>query len=298
MSASVRDATGQPVPARRRNGLAALVLLPFGLIVLFFLILPTFSLLWGSFHSATTGGFTLANYGYLNGQDKSLQPFVNSIALSAVTMVVGGSLGLLIAQAMISARVKVLEELTITFSSVAANFAGVPLAFAFMATMGANGLVTRWLVSLGVNLYGAGFTLYSMVGLAVVYSYFQIPLMVLLILPALQAMKKEWREASENLGADGWTYLRRVAIPVLMPSIVASWLLLFANAFGAYATAYALTTGFISLVSIAISNVVLGDVSYDPGQGDALAIGMAVIMAVCVAGQALLQRRASKFLRS
>ena len=289
--------SGQPRPARRRYGLAALALLPFALVVIFFLIAPTISLAWGSFHDLQ-GNFTLANYGYLKGEDKSLQPFVNSIVLSAGTMIIGTIVGLVVAQAILSARVRALEQLTITFSSVAANFAGVPLAFAFIATLGASGLLTRWLLALGIDIYSAGFTLYDILGLAVVYSYFQIPLMILLILPALQAMKREWREASDNLGADGPTYVRRVAIPVLMPSIIASALLLFANAFGAYATAYALTTGFVAIVPIAISNVIAGDVTFDPGQGDALAVGLAVIMAVCVVGQALLQRRAGRFLRS
>lgn len=297
MSAAPDRSSGQPRPARRRHGLAALVLLPFWLVVLFFLIAPTLSIVWGSFLHPN-GDFTLANYGFLNGEDKSLQPFINSIVLSAGTMIVGTIAGLLVAQAILSARARALEQLTITFSSVAANFAGVPLAFAFIATLGAEGLVTHWLLSLGIHIYDAGFTLYDILGLAVVYSYFQIPLMVLLILPALQAMKREWREASDNLGAGGFTYLRRVAIPVLMPSVIASALLLFANSFGAYATAYALTTGFVSLVPIAISNVITGDVTFDPGQGDALAVGLAVIMAVCVVGQALLQRRAGRFLRS
>jgi len=149
---------------------------------------------------------------------------------------------------------------------------------------------------IGIDIYGAGFTLYSMLGLTVVYTYFQLPLMLLLILPALQAVKPEWREASDNLGAGRWRYLRSVLIPVLTPSLVASMLLLFANSFGAYATAYALTTGFISLVPISISNVIAGNVSYDPGIGDALAMGLAVVMALCVGGQAILQRRASRWL--
>lgn len=297
MSGVSDRSSGQPRPARRRHGLAALALLPFALVVVLFLLAPTLSLVWGSFHDPQ-GNFTLANYGYLKGEDKSLQPFVNSIVLSAGTMIVGSVVGLIVAQAILSARVRALEQLTISFSSVAANFAGVPLAFAFIATLGVEGLVTHWLQSVGIDIYKAGFTLYDILGLAVVYSYFQIPLMVLLILPALQAMKREWREASDNLGAGGFTYLRRVAIPVLMPSIIASALLLFANSFGAYATAYALTTGFVSIVPIAISNVIAGDVTFDPGQGDALAVGLAVIMAVCIVGQALLQRRASRFLRS
>ena len=296
MTAEPGSLATQPVATRRRGGLAWLALLPFALAVLFFLLLPALSLAWGSFHKAGSGAVTLGNYGYLSGEDKSLQPFVNSFVLSFASMLSGGALGLLVAQALVSTRNRVLEQLTITFSSVAANFAGVPLAFAFIATLGANGFVTRLLLSAGLDLYGAGFSLYTMAGLVVIYTYFQLPLMVLLVLPALQAMRREWREASDNLGASGWRYLRSVAIPVLTPSILASLLLLFANSFGAYATAYALSPGFINIVSIAISNVIAGDITFDPGQGDALAMGLAAIMAICVGGQALLQRRSSRWL--
>jgi putative spermidine/putrescine transport system permease protein len=244
--------TAQPTATRRRGGLASLALVPFAVIVLFFLVLPALSLLWGSFHEGGSGAPTLANYDYLRGADKSLQPFINSFLISFASMISGGILGLVIAQALVSSKNRVLEQLTITFSSVAANFAGVPLAFAYVAMIGVNGLITRFLIGLGVDLYGAGFSLYTLAGLTVVYTYFQVPLMVLLILPALQAMRREWREASDNLGASRWRYVRSVAIPVLTPSLIASLLLLFANSFGAYATAYALTTGFISLVPIAI----------------------------------------------
>lgn len=282
-------------PTVRRGTLVWLALAPFGLAVLLFLFLPTLSLFWGSFH-ARDGSLTFQNYSFLLSP-LELKPFQNSVLLSAATMLVGGVLGLVVAQALLSSRIGVVRELGITFSSVAANFAGVPLAFAFIATLGVSGLMTRVWLALGIHLYDAGFTLYTLVGLGTVYVYFQLPLMVLLILPALEAMRREWREAAENLGAGQWYYLRRVAIPILAPSIIASMLLLFANSFGAYATAYALTTGFIAIVPIQISNVIAGNVSFDPGQGDVLAVGMAVIMAVCVGGQAWLQRRTSRWVK-
>lgn len=296
MATSVEDLAA-PAATTRRGGAAALALLPFALLVLLFLVFPALSLLYGSFHSTATGALTVSNYSYLNGRQDSLHPFLNSFLLSLGSTITGGAFGLLVAQALVSSRNRILEQLTITFSSVAANFAGVPLAFAYIMTIGANGLLTRFLLSLHIDIYATGFDLYTLAGLTIVYTYFQLPLMVLLILPALQAMKREWREASDNLGASGLTYVRSVAIPVLTPAVIASLLLLFANAFGAYATAYALTTGFISLVPIQISNVIAGNVNYDPGQGDALAIGLAVVMAFCVGGQALLQRRASRWLR-
>jgi putative spermidine/putrescine transport system permease protein len=148
----------------------------------------------------------------------------------------------------------------------------------------------------GIDLYGGGFKLYSVLGLTVVYAYWEIPLMVLVMLPPLQAMKPSWREAAEILGASRWQYLRSVAIPILMTPFISSLLLLYANAFGAYATAYGLTTGFVSLVPIQISNLINGDVNHDPGQADALAIGLAVIMAVCIGGRAILERRSARWL--
>jgi putative spermidine/putrescine transport system permease protein len=238
---------------------------------------------------------TLANYSYL-GNPLDLVPFRNSLLLSAASTIIGGLVGLLIAQAIVSSRRPIVQEIATTFSSVAANFAGVPLAFAFGATLGLNGLLTNALFAAGIHLYNGGFTLYSVLGLTVVYAYWEIPLMVLVMLPPLQAMKPSWREGAEILGATRWQYLRAVAIPVLMTPFISSLLLLFANAFGAYATAYGLTGGFVSLVPIQISNLINGDVNHDPGLADALAIGLASIMALCIGGRAVLERRSTRWL--
>ncbi len=286
---------GSPAAARSRGGRAAFALLPFAALVGLFLLLPTVSLVWGSFHDSKTGSFTFANYTYLS-RPLDLVPFANSLELSLASTLLGGLVGLLIAQAIVSSRRPIIQEIATTFSSVAANFAGVPLAFAFIATLGANGLLTKTLLGAGIDLYGGGFKLYSVLGLTVVYAYWEVPLMVLVMLPPLQAMKPAWREAAEILGASRWQYLRGVAIPILMTPFISSLLLLYANAFGAYATAYALTTGFVPLVPLQISNLINGDVNYDPGLADALAIGLAVIMAVCIGGRAVLERRSSRWL--
>lgn len=286
---------GTPTSARSRGGRAAFVLLPFAILVIAFLLVPTVSLIWGSVHDTKTGTLTLNNYSYLS-HPLDLVPFRNSLELSLASTILGSLVGLLIAQAIVSSRRPLIQEIATTFSSVAANFAGVPLAFAFIATLGASGLLTRTLLGSGIDLYSGGFKLYSVLGLTVVYAYWEIPLMVLVMLPPLQAMQPSWREAAEILGASRWQYLRAVAIPVLMTPFISSMLLLYANAFGAYATAYALTTGFVSLVPIQISNLINGDVSYDPGLADALAIGLAVIMALCIGGRALLERRSTRWL--
>ena len=284
-----------PAAASYRGGRAVIALLPFTVLIALFLLLPTVSLIWGSLHDSRTGAFTLVNFSYLQ-HPLDLVPFRNSLELSLASTVLGSLVGLLIAQAIVSSRRPIVQEIATTFSSVAANFAGVPLAFAFIATLGASGLLTKTLLGAGVDLYSGGFKLYSVVGLTVVYAYWEIPLMVLVMLPPLQAMKPAWREAAEILGASRWQYLRSVAIPILMTPFISSLLLLYANAFGAYATAYGLTTGFVSLVPIQISNLINGDVNFDPGQADALAVGLAVIMAVCIGGRAILERRSSRWL--
>ena len=185
-----------------------------------------------------------------------------------------------------------------TFSGVASNFAGVPLAFAFIATLGRVGLVTVLLRTVfGFELYDSGFNLYSFWGLTLTYVYFQIPLMVLIITPALDGMKKEWREASENLGASSLQYWLKVGIPVLLPSLLAAFILLFGNAFGAYATAYALTGGLINIVPILIGAQIRGDVLHDPNLGYALALGMVIVMTVSIVAYSWLQKISSRWVK-
>jgi putative spermidine/putrescine transport system permease protein len=185
-----------------------------------------------------------------------------------------------------------------TFSGVASNFAGVPLAFAFVATLGRVGLVTVFFREvLGVDLYRQGFSLYSFWGLSLAYLYFQFPLMVLVISPALDGLKREWREAAENLGASSWQYWRYVALPILLPSLLGAMILLFGNAFGAYATAAALTGGSLNLVTTLIGAQVRGDVLHNPGLGYALALGMVVVMAITLAAYTALRRYTSRWVR-
>jgi putative spermidine/putrescine transport system permease protein len=150
---------------------------------------------------------------------------------------------------------------------------------------------------LGVNLYASGFSLYSFTGLTLVYLYFQIPLMVLVILPSIEGLKREWREAAENLGASSTQYWLNVALPVLMPSILGSMILLFGNAFGAHATAYALTGGLFNLATLLIGQQISGDVLHNPGLGYAVAMGMVIIMALSILVYSVLQRRSERWLR-
>ncbi|MGH2512121.1 MAG: ABC transporter permease, partial [Candidatus Limnocylindrales bacterium] len=243
------------------------------------------------------GAFTLVNFADLF-TPQILQTYENSIEISLVTAIAGGVFGFLLAYAVISGGLPgILRSALMTFSGVASNFAGVPLALAFIFTVGRAGLATVFLKSIGLDLYGGGFTIYSKIGLEVVYLYFQFPLMVLIIAPAIEGLKKDWREAAENMGASSFQYWRRVALPILMPSLLGTMILLFGNAFGAQATAYALTGGFIDIVTIAISRQMRGDVLFNPNQGYALAMGMVIIMAVSIAGYSLLQRRSERWLK-
>lgn len=274
-----------------------IVVVPFFLFAFLFIFLPSVSLLMRAFRD-NDNRFTLMNFvGLLD--PSILSAYWVTIRISLTTAVGGGLLGFLMAYAVTVGNLpRPIRTALMTFSGVASNFAGVPLAFAFIATLGRTGLVTLLLKSvLGVSLYDQGFNLYGFWGLTLTYMFFQFPLMILVITPALDGLKKEWREASENLGASHGMYLRKVAIPILMPSILGSMILLFGNSFGAYATAYSLTGGFINLVTIVIGSQIKGDILYNPGLGYALAIGMVVVMTVMMTIYYFLRRRSERWLR-
>ena len=210
-----------------------------------------------------------------------LHGFEQSLTLSLIASVIPGVFGLLLAYAIFTAkRGALLRQVVITASGVFANFGGVPLAFLFIASFGSTALVTGWLSNIGLNIYTMGFSLYTMSGVALVYMYFQIPLMVLIILPALEGLRPAWREAAENMGARSWQYWRYVGGPVLLPSFLSSVMLLFGSALAAYATAEALTAGTIPLTPIQIGTFLNGNVlAGQENVGDALALGMVIIIA-------------------
>lgn len=183
------------------------------------------------------------------------------------------------------------------FSGVASNFAGVPLAFAFIAVLGRTGAITALFKAIGIDIYEMGFNLYSFWGLSLVYLFFQFPLMLLVMMPALEGLKREWREAALNLGASQGVYWRRVALPILLPSLLGTMILLFGNAFGAYATAFSLTGGRLNLVPIQIGAQIRGDVLHNPNLGFAMALGMVIIMLVCIVVYTILQRQTERWLK-
>lgn len=270
---------------------------PFALFTLLFLILPTSKIVVASFQTPD-GAFTLGNLARL-WAPSIIDAATLSLKLSLITALFGCLLGLVIAIAVTRGGLPVwLRGGMLTFSGVASNFAGVPLAFAFIATLGRLGLVTVLLRDwLGVNLAATGFNLISFTGLAVTYLYFQIPLMILIITPALDGLKREWSEAAQTLGASSAQYWRMVALPVLWPSLLGSFALLFANAFGAVATAMALTGSALSIIPIILFAQIRGDVLNNPHLGYALAFAMIVVTGVANLIYILLRVRAERWMK-
>jgi putative spermidine/putrescine transport system permease protein len=273
-------------------------ILPFFLFTFLFLLYPSSTIVVRSFQDAKTHAFTLQNVQNLLHSQVLINAYLISIKISLVTSLGGGLFGFLLAYSAIRGGLpRFMRSSLMTFCGVASNFAGVPLAFAFIALLSPTGLITGWLRGLGYNIYQHGFQLYTFWGLSLVYMYFQFPLMVLIIAPAIEGLRREWLEASENLGASSFQYWRYVALPILLPSILGTMILLFGNAFGAFATAQALTGGQINLVTIVIGAQLRGDVLGDPGLGYALALGMVIVMALAISGYTVLQRQTERWLK-
>jgi putative spermidine/putrescine transport system permease protein len=285
------------VALRHRLPLDWLGLLPFAVFILLFLVLPTLKIVVGAFQTPE-GGFTLQNLANLN-TPSILAAYWISIKISFASALIGALIGFAMAAAAILGGLpKWIRSPLLTFSGVASNFAGVPLAFAFLATLGPVGLVTAFLrTDLGIDLRAMGFNILSFWGLTITYLFFQIPLMILIITPALDGLKREWKEAASVLGASGLQYWLWVAFPILFPSLLGTLALLFANAFGAVATAIALTGSSLSIVPILLFAQIRGDVLGDPHLGYALAFGMIVVTGIANTIYIVLRARAERWQR-
>ena len=285
-----------PVNRDRSAILAWLGVMPFFLYAFLFLIIPAGFLMIGSFQNAN-GEFTLANFAGL--MDETVRgAYSSSLQISFLTAIGGGIFGFLLAYAAIVGGLpRFIRSFLLTFSGVASNFSGVPLASAYTNTLGKQGLLTVLLLAVGVNIYDRGFNILGVVGLSLAYLYFQMPLMVLIIAPAIDGLKREWREASQNLGASNLQYWRYVALPILLPSLLGTMILLFGNSLGAYATAFALTGGTFPLATILIGRLIRGDVLQNPNLGYAVAVGMIFIMSISILIYSWLQRRTEGWLR-
>jgi putative spermidine/putrescine transport system permease protein len=270
---------------------------PFFAYVGVFLLLPTAIIGIGSF-AAKDGSLTIANVTSIN-QPFLIKSFVNGAAVSVVSALAGGLAGALLAYAVATGNPRGLLRRAVTSASgVLAQFGGVTLAFAFFATLSTTGFVTIFLQQHGINIFPNGVWLYELSGLTLLYIYFQIPLMVLVFLPALDGIRPQWREATESLGGTSWHYWRYVAGPLLAPSFLGCTLLLFANAFSAYATAQALISQGSLIVPLAISNLLTSETGRaQPGLAKALALAMILIVTIVTVLYAVLQQRSARWLR-
>jgi putative spermidine/putrescine transport system permease protein len=248
----------------------------------------------GSLLDKTTSALTLQHYLSLN-HPLYINSFVNSIKISALSAVIGVLLGTFIGYAIYRWPSKRVQETLITLSDVTTNFAGAPLAFAFVVILGMNGVITQFVLQYFDTRLYPDFSIYSFSGLTLAYVYFQLPLMVLLILPAFAGIKKEWRESAQSLGANTFQFWRYIGVPVLTPSLVAGLTLLFANAFGAYATAYTLVQAKLSLVTLQIGYMIAGEVRKDPAIGMAMAVVSLLIMGVSIAVYQMATTRARRW---
>ncbi len=272
-------------------------LLPFFGFLLIFLIVPTVTVVVSAFQDGE-GGFTLGNVRALTS-DAAVNALWNSIILSGSTAIIGAVFGGLLSYLILTLGPRsVIRRTAVSVCGVLAQFGGVTLAFAFISLLGFSGVLTEALRSWpGIDIWGSGW-LFGLPGLIVVYCYFQIPLMVIVFTPALEGLRPQWREAATNLGATTPQYWRMVGFPLLTPAFLGSMLLLFANAFAAYATAAVLVSqgnpiSPLFIRSALTSEVLLGQRNL----GFALALQMVVVVAIVMGLYALLLRRTARWLR-
>ncbi|MEN3539681.1 ABC transporter permease [Microbispora sp. ZYX-F-249] len=272
---------------RSKSRWAAAPLLVFAVIVFG---VPMLVLLGGTF--TKEGTLSTANLTE-SLQGAYLTALLGSVKISALVAVLGGVLGTFLAQAVVTSRFRALREAVLTASGVLANFGGVPLAFAWIATLGNSGVVTT---TLGLGQHG--WSLYNFWGLTLVYLYFSIPLQVLTVVPALDGLRPQWREAAQNNGASTWQFWRYVGIPVLTPALLGGVVLLFGGAFSAYATAQAMVGSTVPLVTLKIADALTGNVLIGhENVALALSLDMIVVAGLVMAVYLPLQRRSARWLR-
>ncbi len=173
----------------------------------------------GAFQDGEGGPFTLGNIKAL-GSEAAVSALWKSIVLSGSTALLGGVLGALLSYLIVSMGPRsLIRRTTLAITGVLAQFGGVVLAFAWLSVLGFSGLLTLALKDWpGIDIVGSGW-LYGLNGLIVVYTYFQVPLMVLVFTPALEGLRPQLREAAVNLGATSFQYWRMVGIPLAAPGV-------------------------------------------------------------------------------
>jgi len=281
------------ISSRRESDV--LPLLPFFIFTGFFLIWPVIAVTIKSF-KGNKNEWTLENFRPIVHGGPYLHSFIVSIKLALITASIGSAVGAFFAFVIVKYVSGRPRNVIDSISAVFANSGGVPLAFMFIAAFGSNGLATKFIRFLGFDIYAGHFTIFSFTGVVAVYTFFQAPLMILVFQPAIAGIRKEWREASTNLGANALTYWRKVGIPILAPSFIGAFFLLFAGGFSAYATTRALTSGTVSIVPIVIGALVDGNTQATQSNlGAALAVGMIVVAVFVMSGYIWAQRSAGKW---
>jgi putative spermidine/putrescine transport system permease protein len=274
------------VKSIRGKWLAALCLVPFAVFFIVFQIAPLVWVLINSLQSEDEG-WGIANFSEIFSSRFYLQAIGHSLEISFWSSVFGIIIAVLGSYSLHRVNSR-LRNFVNAFANMTSNFAGVPLAFAFIILLGFNGTITIMLKQAGVI---QDFNLYSETGLIILYTYFQIPLGVLLLYPAFDALREDWRESASLLGASGWQFWRHIGLPVLTPALIGTFVILLANALGAYATVYALTTGNFNVLPIRIAAMVSGDITLDPNMASALAVVLVGLMTlVTIVHQWLLKR--------
>ena len=277
---------------KKKTYIYLLALVPFLIVAMLYEIVPLITVIVKSFQPDGGTGFTLENYQSVFSKLLYQKAIINSIKISLTSAVAGIIIAFLGARAAHQHQGK-LNHVFMTVLNMVSNFAGIPLAFAYMILLGNAGLVVNIGKVLGINALST-YNLYTMNGMSLIYIYFQIPLSTLLLIPAFDGVQKQWKEACTLLGGTPGIFWRKVGIPVLMPSILGTFSVLFANALAAYATIYALMMDNIALLPVQIAGCFTGEVKIRAGLGGALSVVMMAIMVIMILITNGLSRRFQK----
>lgn len=277
---------------KKKTYIYLLALVPFLIVAMLYEIVPLITVIVKSFQPDGGTGFTLENYQSVFSKLLYQKAIINSIKISLTSAVASIIIAFLGARAAHQHQGK-LNHVFMTVLNMVSNFAGIPLAFAYMILLGNAGLVVNIGKELGINALST-YNLYTMNGMSLIYIYFQIPLSTLLLIPAFDGVQKQWKEACTLLGGTPGIFWRKVGIPVLMPSILGTFSVLFANALAAYATIYALMMDNIALLPVQIAGCFTGEVKIRAGLGGALSVVMMAIMVIMILITNGLSRRFQK----
>lgn len=280
---------------KRGTKFAIFSLLPFAVLIIAFEIVPLIEMIMDSFLNDDGTGYSLQQYITAFSNAYYTKGMINSLLISLYSSLIGISIALVTSYS-ITRMPKKIQSTILTFSNMISNFSGIPLAFAYIILLGTSGVFTLLFKEFGWDIFSS-FDLYSLSGLVTVYVYFQVPLAILLLYPTYSGIQKSWRESASLLGASSLQFWRYIGLPVIFPSVVGTFSILFANSMGAYATAYALMGGNYNILPIRIGSLVSGDVISQPHLGSALAVILGLMMIGAMWFNEQMMRRVRRDLR-